>query len=206
MVLPAELLPDLKAQLQELLVVYTPERFLKADPANNHLYKSWERNWLDRPPVIVRVAGAEQPSGYTVNYRDGTITFATAPTSIVTAEFYFSPYSDEQLEAFLLRGTRELSSLTGDLIDDTVDLDPRFEVPIQDLAYLRAFENLWSGVASYHMWIIEGQTVDKTDVAKAYMNLAQTKRQAVMEMVKRIRLASLGTGNNVITLNTQGTT
>jgi len=200
MALVNELLPDLKAQLSTLLQVYVPERFLSGDTTSK-VFSSWERNWSQRPPAVVRLSGVQITSGFTVNYSSGQITFAVAPasTAVVTCEFYFSPYSDQELSSFLFRGVKELGSLLALRIDETTDLDTLYEVPVQDLAYLRVFEGLWGQVAGYHKWEIGGELVDKTAVAKAYSDIAVKKRDNIDKMIARLRINGLVSGQAATT-------
>lgn len=51
-------------------------------------------NWDQSPPAVVYLDGVEQLSGYTVDFDDGTVTFATAPSPgvEVTADYtYLAP-------------------------------------------------------------------------------------------------------------------
>jgi hypothetical protein len=202
---PAELVPDLKVELSQILKVLVPEKFLAGD-STGKVFSAWEKNWAQRPPAIVRLNGVQQTTGYAVNYKEGTVTFTVAPTDVVTAEFYFSPFSDDELAGFAYRATRQLSSLIGEDIDTTAELPTLYEAPVTILAKKRVYDAVWGSVADYHRWEIDGTVIDKTAVAKAYGAIVKQQHDEVMFMVHRLRLLVMSGGTSIATAALTGAT
>jgi hypothetical protein len=53
-------------------------------------------NWSQSPPAVIYLDGAEQTSGYAVDFDDGTVTFDTAPAPgvVVTADYEYGVPSE----------------------------------------------------------------------------------------------------------------
>lgn len=192
---PEELLVMLKDDLGPVLETYVQEKYLASSDGTYRVYASREMNWLSRPPAIIRVNG--EVSAANVDYRNGRVTFSSAleSTDVVTAEFWFSPYSDAQLMTFLTAGTRELGSLLGEAIALGEEVSALYEVPIVDLAYRRVFRNLMGVTASYHRWRIDGAEYDRSQITMNYQRTLQQKTTAIEQMVDRLRLTTLVDGS-----------
>lgn len=200
MALPGDLLADLKLDLTHLLRTYVEEKYLAVD-ITGKVFSAWETNWYQRPPAVIKKNGNVQTTGFTINYSNGSVTFASAPlsTDVITAEFYFQPISDEALRSILISSTSTLATLLGQLIIVTVDLDQRFESLVRDIAFSRVFWITIGEAANYHRWQIDGELVDKSRVAGHYATLLKQKNNEMMAGVERMRIALLSTGTNQTT-------
>lgn len=202
-------LPELVSELRltlPLLKVLVPEKYLARD-ATGRVYTSWEKNWYQRPPAIVRVDGVEQTTGFSLNYRDGSVTFAVAPSAnaIVTAEFWFSPFSDEELLIIMIRASRELSTLLTSEVDTEGDLGVFIEEPIMRIAKKKIYDALWGVVADYHKWELDGLTIDKKQVATNFKEIIKQDYEEVKFMVARLRMNDLTDGTTTTGLSISGT-
>lgn len=201
-------LPELVSELRltlPILRVLVPEKYLARD-ASGRVYTAWEKNWFQRPPAIVRVDGVEQTSGIAVNYNDGSVTFAVAPTAnaIVTAEFWFTPFSTDELLIFMIRACRELGTMLTREIDTEADLPIFDEEPVMRIAKKKIYDALWGVVADYHKWELDGMTVDKKQVPTTYGQIIKQDFAEVAYMVARLRLDDMSNSVAATTTSISG--
>lgn len=188
----ADLVSPLKVELAMLLRCYVNERFLSADNTGK-VFSSWEQNWYQRPPAVIKNNGVTLNTGYYVSYATGQVTFTTAPSAsdIITAEFYFQPVSDDTIRNILENSVSDLAAMLGDKVDITIELDQRFESIIKTIAFKKVFYVIVGEAASYHHWEVDGEIIDKNGVAGNYVDIIKMKDKELMYMTDRMHLALL---------------
>jgi hypothetical protein len=197
-----DLVVDLKSDLHSVLQVYVPEKLMAVE-ADLQTCTAWEQNWYQRPPAIIYKNGVPISSGFDIDYDTGTLFFSVdlLVTDRITAEFFYSPFTDEQLTTFLERACAEVGAKLS-LAVDTQAIPDALQALVVDFAYVRTFTAVMAETAMYHKWIRDGVEVHKDMVTKNHQMVLAEKRAGMTDSINRLRLSGLSGGQVVATTAT----
>lgn len=192
-----ELLGPLQDDLQDLLMVYVPDKLLVPN-SDRTVFTAREKNWYQQPEAVVRIDGDETALAYVIDYETGTVTFED-PIPLgtrVTCEFYFNPFSDAQLQTYLERSVRRLGVLVSATISPDAIPEP-YQEAVLDLAWITVAHVRMSDTPYYHRSILGGVEVDKRSTTENFQRLISERQKLLEQLIARLRLQGLTGGQRV---------
>lgn len=158
-----------KAQLLSMLYVRIIGEDLRPN-ADNKVFVAKYNNWKDNPaPRVTTISslGVEtvkfEGTDYTVSHTGGTVTFATATTDIVRADYMYFPFTEQQLSRFGLQALREISVLIYRPINpDCIHFD--YAAAICKRIYTLVLKALLLEARNYFSVSVGGRSINKTNI------------------------------------------
>jgi len=204
-----------KTQLLSMLYVRIVSEDLRPS-ADNKTFVAKHSDWLENPKprvIAINSLGVETlkfaTTDYTVSFTGGTITFPTATTDLIRADYYYFPFTDQQLSNFAWQALREISVLIYRPINpDRIHYD--YAVAICKRLYTNVLKALLIEARDYFSVSVAGRSINKTNVVtqlNAIINQNEVQLQAEINMLRTFnktnRILPKFTGTDTIQSNSQ---
>lgn len=161
-----------KTQLLSMLYVRIVEEDLRPS-ADNKTFTAKHSNWLDNPKprvIAINSLGVETlkfegtgAADYAISDTGGTITFVTATTDLIRADYVYFPFTEQQLARFGIQSLRELSVLIYRPINaNCIHYD--YAVAICKRIYTNVLKALLLEARDYFSVSVGGRSINKTNV------------------------------------------
>jgi len=158
-----------KSQLLSMLFVRIVGEDLRPGP-DSKTFTAKYSNWQDNPkPKIVAVnsLGIEtlkfETTDYVVSSTGGTVTFVSATTDTIRADYHYFPFTEQQLSRFGMQALREISVLIYRPIDvNCIHFD--YAAAICKRIYTLVLKALLIEARDYFSVSVGGRSVNKTNI------------------------------------------
>ena len=204
-----------KVQLLSMLYVRIVGEDLRPNSANKVFaakHGDWLQTWKPRVSAINDL-GVEtlkfETTDYTVSYTGGTVTFLAATTNLIRADYYYFPFTEQQLARFGLESLRELSILIYRPIDpNSIPYD--YVPTISKRIYTNVLKALLVEARDYFSVSVAGRTINKTGIISqlnAIINQNEEQVQAEINILRTFnktnRVLPKFTGTNTVKSDSQ---
>lgn len=183
---------DCKAQLLALLYVRIVGEDLRPD-STNKIFTSKHPDWIQtRKPRVstVNALGVEtlkfENIDYTISYAGGTVTFPNAVTDTVRVDYYYFPFTDQQIVTFGLFALQELSLLIYRPINPSL-IHADYAVTIVKRLYTLVVKALLLEARDYFSVSVGGRSINKTNVVAQLNAIINQNEEQVLAEVNVLR-------------------
>lgn len=198
-VTPSSVLPgdinDLATFCKNNLLSYLYVRIVDEDlrpNSANLVFQSKHRNWLSFPePKIITITNGVStlkfaPTHYSVNLAEGKATFVSATTDPVRADYYYFPFSDEQIGSLTLESMQEISALIYRPIDEN-KIPQDYRPTICKRLYTNLLKALLLEARDFFSVSVGGRNIDKSNIVDQINSIIDQNEKQVMSEINTLR-------------------
>lgn len=187
-----ELAQACKANLMTHLKCRIVDEVLRPDE-DNETFRSKYSNWLDSPAPKISVVDSLgvktlqfETTNYTLDTGGGSVTFGSAVTDTVVADFEFFPFNDSQLAEITEHSLIEIANLCWrDINPDSID--QVYTAAICKRLYTNVLKSLVLEARDYFSVSVSGRTIDKTNVETQINNIITQNEEQLMPEIEVLR-------------------
>ena len=204
-----------KSQLLSMLFVRIVGEDLLPQ-ADNKTFVAKHCDWKEHPaPRIVTInnLGVETPKlasvDYTVSITGGAVTFGIATTDTVRADYYYFPFTEQQLSRFAQQALREISTLIFRPINENA-IPHDYAPCLCKRLYTLVLKALLIEARDYFAVSVAGRSVNKTNVVNQINLIIDQNEKQLQDEInvlrsfnKTNRILPKFTGTNAIKSNSQ---
>lgn len=188
-----QLAEECKTTLLGLLQIRIVEEDLRPS-ADNKTFTSKHPTWLASPaPKIITIndLGIETLRFITTDYSqsltNGSVTFGTATTDIVRADYYYFPFTDAQLADLTMHSLQEISVLIYRPINEN-EIAQDYLTPICQRLYTNVLKALLIEARDYFTVAVGGRTVNKANIVSQITGIIEENEKQLQEAINTLRI------------------
>lgn len=188
-----QLAEECKTSLLSMLQIRIMEEELRPS-ADNKTFTSKHPTWLAIPaPKITTISdlGIETlkfiSTDYTQSLTNGSITFGTATTNIVRADYFYFPFTDAQLADLTLHSLQEISILIYRPINENL-IEQDYLTPICQRLYTNVLKALLVEARDYFTVSVGGRSVNKSNIVTQITGIIEENEKQLQEAISTLRI------------------
>jgi hypothetical protein len=174
------------------LQVRIAEEDLLPDPTNK-IFTAKHCSWQQSPaPRVIKIddLGIETlqytPADYTVSYAGGRITFGTATTDTIRADYTFFPFTDDQLLQITHSVIGELSALIYRPINES-DIPADYRPLVCKKLYTKLLRSLLLESKDFFSVSVGGRTISKANITSQVLQIIQSNEEEILAYIDILR-------------------
>jgi hypothetical protein len=161
--------------------------------AANKIFTSKHHDWQQYPvPRITTIndLGIETlryiTTDYTINYTGGQVTFVTATTDTVRANYTFFPFTDDQLLQLTHLSILELSALIYRPINEH-EIEADYRPLVCKKLYTKLLRSLLLEAKDFFSVSVGGRSISKANVTSQILQIIQSNEEEVLAYIDVLR-------------------
>jgi len=188
---------QLSGECKETLLSMLQIRIMEEDlrpSADNKTFTSKHPTWLASPaPKITAInsLGVETlkfiTTDYVQNLVNGSVTFGTATTDIIRADYFYFPFTDAQLADIAMHSLQEISVLIYRPINENL-IEQDYLTPICQRLYTNVLKALLIEARDYFSVSVGGRTVNKTNIVGQINAIIEENEKQLQEAINTLRI------------------
>lgn len=193
--LPADVI-NLSQKCKSSLLSYLFIRIIEEDlcpDQTNKIFQSKHPNWMQSPvPRIstINTLGVETlrfiTTDYSTNYVNGSVSFGSATTDIVRANYYYFPFTDAQLSDLTFYSLQEISVLVYRNIDPN-SIPQDYRMAVCKRLFTNLLKTLMAEARDYFSVSVGGRSINKNNVINQFTAIIEENEKQLVEEINMLR-------------------
>jgi hypothetical protein len=190
----SDLLPDCTQSYLSSLSVEIIDEDLDRKGSSTTVYAAKAKNLFTFPYPRIRKIDAStgietlliEGTDYSINHTEGEITFGSAPSGVIRADYFYHPLDDTVLTNLLEKSVAEIATLIYRRID-LQNIPGEYTAVICKRLYSNVLKNLMIETKDYFAVAVAGRSISKDQVPSHFDLLIKDNEAQLMQEINSLR-------------------